>query len=108
MTETYKGPAETFPRRTPAVLVVDDEADLRELLALALVRLGLDVDTAESVGAGRARLAQAVLALRAYHANNAPDFPAPRRPGRIPVKQMHPHGWCAFCARDAPREHHHS
>ncbi len=63
MTETYKGPAETFPRRTPAVLVVDDEADLRELLALALVRLGLDVDTAESVGAGRARLAQGRYSL---------------------------------------------
>ena len=48
---------ESSARRSPAVLVVDDEADLRELLALALVRLGLDVDTAESVGAGRARLA---------------------------------------------------
>jgi two-component system response regulator PilR (NtrC family) len=40
------------------VLVVDDEADLRELLALTLVRLGLDVDTAESVAAARARLSQ--------------------------------------------------
>jgi len=39
------------PRRSPAVLVVDDEADLRELLSLTLVRLGLDVDTAESVAA---------------------------------------------------------
>jgi two-component system response regulator PilR (NtrC family) len=45
-------------RRSPAVLVVDDEADLRELLALTLVRLGLDVDTAESVAAARSRLAQ--------------------------------------------------
>ena len=36
--------------RAPAVLVVDDEADLRELLSLTLVRLGLDVDT--WVGAG--------------------------------------------------------
>ena len=27
-------------RRLPAVLVVDDEADLRELLSLTLVRLG--------------------------------------------------------------------
>ncbi|HQR22361.1 MAG TPA: sigma-54 dependent transcriptional regulator [Burkholderiaceae bacterium] len=45
-------------RRLPAVLVVDDEADLRELLALTLVRLGLDVDTAESVAAARTRLAQ--------------------------------------------------
>ena len=42
--------------RSPAVLVVDDEADLRELLSLTLLRLGLDVDTAESVGAARALL----------------------------------------------------
>jgi two-component system response regulator PilR (NtrC family) len=45
-------------RRLPAVLVVDDEADLRELLALTLVRLGLDVDTADSVATARSRLAQ--------------------------------------------------
>ncbi|MGE5160889.1 MAG: sigma-54-dependent transcriptional regulator [Betaproteobacteria bacterium] len=46
------------PGRVPAVLVVDDEADLRELLSLTLVRLGLDVDTAESVSVARARLGQ--------------------------------------------------
>jgi two-component system, NtrC family, response regulator PilR len=46
------------PRRQPAVLVVDDEADLRELLSLTLVRLGMDVDAAESVGAARSLLAQ--------------------------------------------------
>ena len=51
------------PRRSPAVLVVDDEADLRELLSLTLVRLGLDVDTAESVSAARALLAQNRYAL---------------------------------------------
>ncbi len=45
-------------RRSPAVLVVDDEADLRELLSLTLVRLGLDVDTAESVSAARSLLAR--------------------------------------------------
>jgi two-component system response regulator PilR (NtrC family) len=44
-------------RQLPAVLVVDDEADLRELLSLTLVRLGLDVDTAESVAVARSRLA---------------------------------------------------
>ncbi len=49
--------------RSPAVLVVDDEADLRELLSLTLVRLGLDVDTAESVGAARALLEQRRYAL---------------------------------------------
>jgi two-component system response regulator PilR (NtrC family) len=46
------------PGRVPAVLVVDDEADLRELLSLTLLRLGLDVDTAESVTVARARLEQ--------------------------------------------------
>ena len=39
--------APPMQRRLPAVLVVDDEADLRELLSLTLVRLGLDVDTAD-------------------------------------------------------------
>jgi two-component system response regulator PilR (NtrC family) len=46
------------PARAPTVLVVDDEADLRELLSLTLVRLGLDVDTAESVSAARARMSE--------------------------------------------------
>lgn len=50
-------------RRAPAVLVVDDEADLRELLALALVRLGLDVATAESIATARALLAAGRYAL---------------------------------------------
>ena len=45
-------------RRSPVVLVVDDEADLRELLSLTLVRLGLDVDTAESLAAARDLLAR--------------------------------------------------
>jgi len=46
------------PGRVPAVLVVDDEADLRELLSLTLLRLGLDVDTAESVSGARALLGE--------------------------------------------------
>jgi len=50
-------------RRLPAVLVVDDEADLRELLALTLGRLGLDVDTAESIGAARELLGRNRYAL---------------------------------------------
>jgi two-component system response regulator PilR (NtrC family) len=50
-------------RRSPAVLVVDDEADLRELLSLTLVRLGLDVDTAESVAVARSMLARNRYAL---------------------------------------------
>lgn len=55
--------ATSLQRRLPAVLVVDDEADLRELLSLTLVRLGLDVDTAESVGAARALLGRNKYAL---------------------------------------------
>ncbi len=40
-------------RATPRVLVVDDEPDLRELLELTLVRMGLDVDSAASVAEAR-------------------------------------------------------
>jgi two-component system response regulator PilR (NtrC family) len=40
----------------PAVLVVDDEADLRELLGLTIARMGLEVDTAESLAQARERL----------------------------------------------------
>ncbi|PYT58683.1 MAG: sigma-54-dependent Fis family transcriptional regulator, partial [Acidobacteria bacterium] len=36
-----------------AVLVVDDEADIRELLELSLVRMGLAVESAGSVGAAK-------------------------------------------------------
>ena len=44
---------------SPRVLVVDDEADLRELLELTLLKMGLDVDCAESLQQARALLAQA-------------------------------------------------
>ncbi len=47
----------------PRILVVDDEADLRELLEITLVKMGLDVDCAGSLDAARARLAQAEYAL---------------------------------------------
>jgi len=47
--------------RVPAVLVVDDEADLRELLGLTITRLGLEVDTAESL-----EQAREFLRTRAY------------------------------------------
>jgi len=50
-------------RRQPAVLVIDDEADLRELLSLTLGRLGLDVDAADSVGRARELLARHRYAL---------------------------------------------
>ena len=39
--------------RAPRALVVDDEADLRELLELTLVGMGLDVDCAADLGAAR-------------------------------------------------------
>ena len=45
-------------RAIPRVLVVDDEPDLRELLELTLVRMGLDVDSAATVTEARARLAE--------------------------------------------------
>ncbi|HJV53310.1 MAG TPA: sigma-54 dependent transcriptional regulator [Noviherbaspirillum sp.] len=47
----------------PRILVVDDEADLRELLEITLVRMGLDVDCADCLAAARAHLARAEYAL---------------------------------------------
>ncbi|HEY8607274.1 MAG TPA: sigma-54 dependent transcriptional regulator [Noviherbaspirillum sp.] len=47
----------------PRILVVDDEADLRELLEITLVRMGLDVDTAENLAAARDCLARHEYAL---------------------------------------------
>jgi len=38
------------------VLVVDDEPDIRELLELTLVKMGLDVDSAGSIGEAKERL----------------------------------------------------
>ncbi|MDO8300639.1 sigma-54 dependent transcriptional regulator [Lacisediminimonas sp.] len=46
---------------SPRILVVDDEADLRELLEITFIRMGLDVDSAETLH--QARLA---LATREY------------------------------------------
>ena len=48
---------------SPRVLVVDDEADLRELLEITLVRMGLDVDSAETLTQARAFFAQNDYAL---------------------------------------------
>ena len=48
---------------SPRILVVDDEADLRELLEITLIRMGLDVDSADSLSAARALLAQRQYAL---------------------------------------------
>ncbi|NYE61866.1 two-component system response regulator PilR (NtrC family) [Duganella sp. 1224] len=49
--------------RSPRVLVVDDEADLRELLELTLLKMGLDVDSAATLAEARALLAGAEYQL---------------------------------------------
>ena len=48
---------------SPRILVVDDEADLRELVEITLVRMGLDVDSAESLAGARRCLAGTEYAL---------------------------------------------
>jgi two-component system response regulator PilR (NtrC family) len=48
---------------SPRILVVDDEADLRELLDITLVKMGLDVDCAETLGQARALFAANEYAL---------------------------------------------
>jgi len=48
---------------SPRILVVDDEADLRELLDITLVRMGLDVDCAATLGQARALWAANEYAL---------------------------------------------
>ena len=48
---------------SPRILVVDDEADLRELLEITLLKMGLDVDSAETLGQARAFLAKSEYAL---------------------------------------------
>src|ERR1039457_3111655 len=48
---------------SPRILVVDDEADLRELLEITLVKMGLDVDSADCLASARSHLAQTEYAL---------------------------------------------
>jgi two-component system response regulator PilR (NtrC family) len=48
---------------SPRILVIDDEADLRELLEITLVRMGLDVDSVASLRAARQRLTEHEYAL---------------------------------------------
>jgi two-component system response regulator PilR (NtrC family) len=43
---------------SPRILVVDDEPDLRDLLEITLVKMGLDVDTAATLRAARAHLSE--------------------------------------------------
>jgi two-component system response regulator PilR (NtrC family) len=63
MSTTHPASDPGAQRRAPAVLVIDDEADLRELLSLTLVRLGLDVDAAGSLTRARELLAARRYAL---------------------------------------------
>lgn len=48
---------------SPRILVVDDEADLRELLEITLLKMGLDVDSSATVAKARELLAQHQYAL---------------------------------------------
>ncbi len=47
----------------PSILIVDDEADLRELLEITLLKMGLNVDSADSLAAARSRLEQGEYAM---------------------------------------------
>lgn len=47
----------------PRILIVDDEADLRELLEITFIRMGLDSDSADCLAAARSCLAQKDYAL---------------------------------------------
>lgn len=47
----------------PRILVVDDEAHLRELLEITLIKMGLDVDCAETLTVARTRLSKRHYAL---------------------------------------------
>jgi len=76
----------TGPVRTPAVLVVDDEIDLRDLVALTLVRMGLDVDGAESVARARE-----LMAGRAYSLCLT-DMRLPDGSGLDLVREVHSRG----------------
>ena len=53
-----ENPAARPGARAPRVLVIDDEADLRELLEITLVSMGLDVDVAGSLDEARRQLAR--------------------------------------------------
>ena len=52
-----------FSMTAPRILIVDDEADLRELLELTFIKMGLDSDSADCISAARAFLAEREYAL---------------------------------------------
>jgi len=83
--ETPTRPGAGSPR-APVVLVVDDEADLRDLLTLTLVRMGLDADSAESVARARE-----LMASRAYSLCLT-DMRLPDGSGLDLVREVHGRG----------------
>ncbi len=48
---------------SPRILIVDDEADLRELLEITLIKMGLDIDSAATLAVARDYLAKTEYAL---------------------------------------------
>ncbi len=48
---------------SPRILIVDDEADLRELLEITLVKMGLDIDSAATLAVARDYLTKTEYAL---------------------------------------------
>ncbi len=63
MSQDPQSKTATRAGRPPRVLVVDDEADLRELIELTLVGMGLDVDSAGTAAEARALIARGSYAL---------------------------------------------
>ena len=82
-TPTRPGPGSP---RAPVVLVVDDESDLRDLLTLTLVRMGLDADSAESMARARE-----LMASRAYSLCLT-DMRLPDGSGLDLVREVHGRG----------------
>lgn len=48
---------------SPRILIIDDEADLRELLEITLIKMGLDIDSAPTLAVARDYLAKTEYAL---------------------------------------------
>jgi two-component system, NtrC family, response regulator PilR len=48
---------------SPRILIIDDEADLRELLEITLIRMGLDVDSVNCLEQARALLMETTYAM---------------------------------------------
>ena len=80
---------------SPRILVVDDEADLRELLEITLLKMGLDVDSAATL-----REARALLVDDNDYALVLTDMRLPDGLGLELVREV------AAAPQDADRRHH--